>query len=147
PGIALPNITASKSPGAWWSSSIIQNAGLEELSVDSTNATGTTGVELYNAVNVWISGTRHVRTCNCDRAIVALNGSAHVTIQNNYVYGTSGHSQNYGVEVLLGSDNLIQNNIFQHTVVPILLHGATENVVAYNYSINNSYDDGGLPLY
>lgn len=147
PGVYVPNIAGGKSPGAWWSSSTIQNAGVENLSVDSTGAGGTTGIEIFNGINVWVTGTRQVRTCNCDRAIIALNGAAHVTIRNNYVYGTTGHSQNYGVEILLGTDTLIENNIFQHVVTPVLQHGSTGTVLGYNYDINNSYDDGGLPIY
>lgn len=148
PGVYMPNIVSGKSPGAWWPSVTIQNAGIENLSIDSTNSSGSlTGIEFFNAFNSLVSGTRNVRSCTCDRAIMALNGGAHNTIRNNYVYGTSGHSQNYGIEILLASDTLVENNIFQHTVVPVLQHGSTGSVLAYNYSINNSYDDGNLPLY
>jgi hypothetical protein len=76
-----------------------------------------------------------------------MSPAAHVTIQDNYFYGTSGHSQNYGVESYFAGDSLIVNNIFQHVVAPLMVHTNSGSVYAYNYLLNNTYDDGRVPLY
>ena len=46
---------------------------------------------------------------------------------------------NYGIESYGASDNLIQNNILQHVVSPILVQPALGSVYAYNYAINDTY--------
>jgi hypothetical protein len=147
PALYAPNYSSNKTPGAWWPSATIQNVGLENLSVDATNAGGMANVVLFNAMNIWVKGTRQIRSCTCNRSIIWMWQAAHATIQDNYFYGTSGHSQNYGVESYIASDCLVMNNIFHHVVGPMVLHANTGSVYAYNYAINDSYDDGNLPLY
>ena len=147
PGLYAPNWSAGKSPGAWWPSETIQYAGLEDVTVDATNSGGLANVSLYNAMNVWVTGTRQLRTCTCQRNMIWMGPAAHATVQNNYFYGTTGHSQNYGVESFISSDNLVVNNIFHHVVSPMMVHSNTGSVYAYNYAINDTYDDGRLPQY
>jgi hypothetical protein len=147
PGLYAPNWSSSKSPGAWWPDETIQNSGLEDLSVDASASDGMANVSMYNAANVWVTGTRQIRNCACQRSIIQTAPASHVTIQNNYFYGTSGHSQNYGVESYISSDNLVANNIFQHVVSPMMVHSNQGSVYAYNYSINDTYDDDRLPKY
>jgi hypothetical protein len=147
PGLHAPNWSASKNPGAWWPSASIVNAGLEDVSVNATNSGGNTNIGVYNARNVWVKGTRQIRSCSCSRSIIQLHAVARATVQDNYIYGTSGQSQNYGVESYIVSDSLILNNIFQHTVSPMMLHSNQGSVYAYNFVINNTYDDGGSPQY
>lgn len=144
PGVYAPNWSASKTPGAWWPSSIIQNAGIENLSVDATNSGGNANVTIQNAANVWVKGTRQVRSCQCSRSIIQMDPAIHTSIVDNYIYGTQGMSTNYGVESYLSSDNLVQNNVFQHVVVPMMLHSNQGSVYAFNYAINDTYDDGSL---
>jgi hypothetical protein len=147
PGLYAPNWSANKTPGAWWPSVTIQNAGLEDMTVDATNSGGLTNVSMFNAFNVWVTGTRQLRTCACERNMIWMSQSAHVTVQNNYFYGTTGHSQNYGVESYPSADDLVVNNIFHHVVSPMMVHANQGSVYAYNYAINDTYDDGRLPQY
>jgi hypothetical protein len=147
PGLYAPNYASGYSPGAWWPSSSIENSGVEDLSIDATNAGGQANIFMFNARNVWVKGTRQIRSCVCNRSIIWMWQTAHATVQNNYIYGTSGQSQNYGVESYIASDALVVNNIFQHTVGPNVLHSNTGSVYAYNYAINDTYDDGGSPQY
>jgi hypothetical protein len=142
-----PNWDASKSPLVWWPSEFIEYSGLEDLSLDATNAGGNSNIAMYNAANVWVSGTRQLRTCTCNRNIIWMAPATHVTIQNNYFYGTSGQSQNYGVETFPGSDVLVVNNIFQHVVSPMMVHANEGSVYAYNYAVHDPYDDGRSPQY
>ena len=147
PGLYAPNYASAYSPGAWWPVAMIGNAGIENLSVDATNSGGSANVVFYNAANVWVIGTRQIRACTCNRSIIQMWAATHATIQNNYFYGTSGQSQNYGVETYIAADSLVVNNIFQHVVAPLMVHTATGMVYAYNFAINNPYDDGRSPQY
>jgi hypothetical protein len=141
PGLYSPNWRASQSTGAWWPTKTIQNAGLEDLSVDATNSGGQMNVAIYNAMNDWIRGVRLVRTCNCQRSLVQFNMAAHCTVADSYLYGTQGQSVNYGVEAYGASDNLVVNNIFQHVVAPMVVQPSLGSVYAYNYAINDTYAD------
>jgi hypothetical protein len=147
PGLYAPNWSGTKHPGAWWPDTTAQFDGIENLSIDGTNSGGNTNLTLFNAINSWVKGVRLIRTCQCNRSLIQMDPAIHVTIQDNYIYGTSGKSQNYGIESFISQDDLIVNNIFQHTVSPILVHANQGSVYAYNYAINNTYDDGGLPQY
>lgn len=147
PGVYGPNIASGYAPGAWWSSASIDNAGVENLSADATSAAGQVNIAGFNAHNIWVSGVRLIRSCVCNRSMVQMHASSHWTIQNSYIYGTSGQSQNYGVESYITNDALVVNNIFQHVVTPIMTHANQGSVFAYNYIINDTYDDGGSPQY
>ena len=80
PGLYSPNWRASQSPGAWWPTAPIQNAGLEDLSVDATSSGGQMNVAIYNANNDWVRGVRLIRTCSCQRDLVQFNMAAHSTV-------------------------------------------------------------------
>ncbi|HEY1956851.1 MAG TPA: hypothetical protein VGH28_14625 [Polyangiaceae bacterium] len=142
PGLYSPNWRSSQSPGAWWPTTPIQDAGLEDVSVDATNAGGQMNVAIYNAMNDWVRGVRLVRTCSCQRSLIQLGMTAHCTIANDYFYGTQGQSENYGVEAYGGADNLVENNLFQHVVAPVVVQQSLGSVFSYNYAINDTYADG-----
>jgi hypothetical protein len=141
PPLYSPNWRASQSPAVWWASTPLQNAGVEDLSVDATNSNGMTNVSMVNAANDWVKGVRLVRTCQCQRDLVQLMDSSHCTIESNYLYGTQGESVNYGIESYVASDNLIDNNILQHVVAPMMVQPALGSVYAYNFAINDTYYD------
>jgi hypothetical protein len=135
PALYAPNWSATLSPGAWWVRTI-KSAGLEDLSVNHDSASGEiNGISMYGAVNCWVKG---VRSVNSNRNHVQLCASAHNTVTDCYFYGTQhGQTQSYGVEIYLGSDNLVINNIFQRVTAPQMLQLGVGNVVAYNFSIND----------
>jgi hypothetical protein len=97
---------------------------------------------MVNAANDWVKGVRLIRTCQCQRDLVQLEDAAHCTIESNYLFGTQGKSVNYGVESYVATDNLVENNIMQHVVAPMMVQPALGSVFAYNYAINDTYDDG-----
>jgi hypothetical protein len=117
----------------------MQNAGIENLSIDST-AVGTateSGIYFNNAFNCWVSNVRSLRP---NRNHVWLWQSAHNTIQNSYFFGTqNAASQSYGVESFIASDNLVTNNIFQQVTAPMMLGPSMGSVFAYNFSIDDVY--------
>lgn len=139
PGVYGPNYASGKTPGAWWISSYINNSGIEDLSIDSTNNGGNSGINIASATNSWVTRTRNIRSCVCSRDIIVLNTSFHFSVTNNYLFGsTTGGSTTYGIEQLIAGDNLIENNIMQQVNVPVMMGIATGSVVSYNFSVNQA---------
>lgn len=141
PGLYAGNWASGNSPGMWFGalSNQITFSGVENLSIDNT-AAGTnayTAFNFTNAYNCWVTGNRIVNT---DRNHVWLYAAAHITIANNYMFGTqNAASQSYGVESFISSDNLIVNNIFQQITAPIVFGSGVGNAFLYNYGINDLY--------
>jgi len=139
PGLYMPNWGASKSPQAWWATSPALNDGVEDLSMDSTNAgSSAAGVEIFNCLNCWAKGVRIIDT---GRAHVQVQLSARITIRDTYQFLTQNSvSQSYGVECYTGSDLLVENNVFHAVASPLMINGACSgSVFSYNFSINNFY--------
>lgn len=144
PGVYTVNVDSSRTPGAYWPSSTISYAGVENLSLN-TSGVGVKTISFFNSVNCWVKGVRAIR--NLGRAQIQLNEASHCTIQDSYFYGgVIGHSENYCIDMLMASDCLIMNNIAQYEVVPFLISTATGNVFAYNYSIYNAFDGNMSPI-
>ena len=142
PGVYMPNWSASQSPHAWWGSAqgFAFGLGVEDLSVDNTGNTSTNLSDIYLiwAFDCWV---KNVGDLNSNRNHVWLYQTAHSTVRDCYFYGTkNAASQSYGVESYMGSDNLVENNIFQHITGPLMGGGATPGLVeAYNYAIDDYY--------
>lgn len=139
PGLYAPNWSASKTPGAWWSPTI-QNAGIENVSVDHS-ATGSSsggGVVFVAAFNCWIKGVRSISNGSY-RNHIWLFQSGHNTIQDSYFYGAPGASLSYGVESRLATDDLTINNVFQHVTTPLMDGSSAGEVYAYNFIVNDYY--------
>jgi len=137
PGLYGTNWSGSKSPGTWFPTTPISNAGVENLTINNQTATGDNGssINFMNAFNCWVSG---VASLHGGRAHVWVTDGAHITVQNNYFYQTqNSQSQSYGVEIGLASDTLVVNNIFQQVTAPNIGDAEFGNVYAYNYSINH----------
>jgi hypothetical protein len=138
PGLYGSNWSSSKNPYTWWSSSEIQNAGVENLEVNGLN-TGLSdngaNIGIMNGANCWISG---VASLYGSRAHFWIWQGAHNTIQNSYMFKTyNAQSQSYGVEEDLSSDNLVVNNITQQVVAPLMGGSMFGNSFAYNYLIDD----------
>jgi hypothetical protein len=142
PGIYMPNWRLSQSPHAWWGNSngFSSGSGVEDLSVDNTDNNSGNRSNIYV---IWCYGcwVKNIRDLNSDCNHVWLYQSAHCTVRDSYFYGTrNAASQSYGVESYMGSDNLIENNIFQHITGPLMVNGSASGLVeAYNYSIDDYY--------
>lgn len=150
PGLYMPNWSATKTPQMWWATSPSQFVGLENFSIDNTNSgqnatacSGGVGIGIYNSPNSWVTGVRDV---DSTRAHVQILYSPHLSIRNNYFWGTQNRTScSYGVEVFSTSDSLIENNIFQAIASPYMSNGPDAGVVfGYNYSILNLYTAGSL---
>jgi MYXO-CTERM domain-containing protein len=138
PGLYMSNWRPSQSPGAWWGDTVIQNSGIEDLSLDHAGSDEVSGVFFFNAYNCWM---RNVSDLNSNRNHVWLYLTAASTIRDSYFYGTKkAASVSYGVESYMSSDNLVENNIFQRVTAPLMTGGSTEGTVyGYNYAVDDYY--------
>lgn len=137
PGLYGTNWNSGKSPGAWFPTTPISNAGVENLTINNQTGMSDNGstINFMNAFNCWVSG---VASLHGGRAHVWITDGAHITIQNNYFYQTQdAASQSYGVEEDLASDNLVVNNIMQQVTAPLMGGSQFGNTFGYNYMIND----------
>jgi hypothetical protein len=136
PALYADNWVSGKAPGAWWATSPVSGDGVENLSI--TTSSGDRGMEIFNAIDCWVSGTRGI---NAGKSHVEILTSARVTVQNSYFYLTqNGVSQSYGVSPTGSTDLLVQNDIFQYISTPLQINGCIGCVLSYNYAINNYYE-------
>jgi hypothetical protein len=140
PGLQMPNWRASQVPQAWWWGDLAATAymnGVEDLTLDHTNNTGSTGIGFFNAYASWV---KNVKSLNSNRNHVWLWPSARIEIRDSYFYGTrNAASQSYGVESYMASDTLVVNNIFQHITAPLMTGVSSGSVFAYNFLIDMYY--------
>src|SRR5213594_4461557 len=139
PGIRMPNISSAKSPQAWWDNGLpIQNDGIENLTIDNTPnpACCTNGIFILNGYNNWV---KNVRSVNVGQKHVWMYQTTHTTVRDSYFYGSTPTSDHYGTDTFVGTDNLIENNIFQHMGFPMMNEGCIGCVGAYNYAIDDYY--------
>src|SRR3989440_3675580 len=146
PGIYMPNWRASQAPQAWWPTTVLRRAGIENMTIQPVD--GGDGINIQNAMGCWIAGVRAVKGAppggpGGGRNHVWLTMTRGNEIRSNYFYGSGGQSQSYGVEWYPGSDNLVENNIFQHVTSPMLVGTGSGDVLAYNFAIDDLYTPGG----
>lgn len=129
-----PNWSTGSTPQAW-TVTPISNSGVENLSIDnSADTTALYSITLFSSLNSWVKG---VRILNGYISPVAAFISSHFTIQDNYFWETQ-YSDSHAVHLTVTSDGLVQNNIWQQIIVPIVIEGDDAGTVfGYNYSIGN----------
>jgi len=140
PGLYMNNWRASQSPQVWIIPSPITMVGIENMTLDHTGS-GTTvgsGTYFYNCYQCWV---KNIKSLNANRNHVWMFSSARVVVRDSFFYGTqNGAQQSYGIEPYYTSDDLIENNIFDHGTSPIVAGDMTGVVAAYNLSINSVYN-------
>jgi hypothetical protein len=140
PGIYAPNWRSSQNPGAWWSGALpITGVGIENMSLDFTAAPASgAGIMFTNASYSWVRNVRSVNTALHKH--VWEYQSSHITVRDSYFFGGSGTSENYGVDSGCScSDNLTENNIFQHLATATITEGSAGSVFGYNYAADDYY--------
>jgi hypothetical protein len=151
PGLYSPIWSAAYSPHAGWPTHLpVTNDGVENLTLDSTLATdspvtGGTLIFFGWATNCWATGVRTINNASPPyRNNIWTYQSSHLTIQNNYIYGSNGYDLSYGIELaFMTDDSLVANNMLQHTATAEIINTGTGNVFAYNFSVDNYYTANG----
>lgn len=159
PGVIMPTIRSGQSPGAWWgnTSSVLDGAGLENLSVEVTAGSGASIIYMLNCTNCYIKGVRTVRAGTISSGQYRLNNfiqTVNASVVNSYFHGpqASGLVSIYGMATHLVSNSLFQNNIVHMSVNPFVINSPTYgNVFAYNYfdnaGINPSFSQSSFILH
>jgi hypothetical protein len=142
PSLHLDNWVSGRSPQTWTQgvlgSDVNTLDGIENLSVDSTgDSSSSSNIEIGTCYQCWVKGVRSVRTLT--RNHIWIWEGARAEIRDNYIYGSQGTSQAYGIEPFYSGDNLIINNIIQRTTGGITDGNEIGSVIAYNLLIYNYY--------
>lgn len=146
PPVIWPNFTSGKSPQAWYPSNgaARTGVGIENLAIDTPDS-GTAiaqTVTFYNATSSWM---KNVRMTHVGEKAVRIYQATHITIRDSYIFDKQGSdasqegSESYGVDVFMGSLNLIENNIAEHITSPLMCESGVANVYAYNYTRDDFY--------
>jgi hypothetical protein len=113
----------------------MQFSGVENLSVDLSGVGTNMAVAVWGCYGCWVSG---IRITNFGTYGVDIFSSAHVTVQNNYLFNGRG-PDSYGIRTSGASDDLIMNNIFQAIRSPSVFDfWESGSVVAYNFAVNDT---------
>lgn len=137
PGLAMPNWASAKSTGAWWATTVAQQPGIRDLSLDMTSASvQTSPILLANAYQPFVF---QVRTVFGSRNHIGLQYTKNATVMSNYAYSDSQTgTSSYAIEVFDSSDALITNNICQQVVECVVqTGGGTGDVGACNFSVSS----------
>jgi hypothetical protein len=130
----------SQRPQAWFATNTVSTVGLENLSIDTTSATGFTSTIGLSACNkCWVAG---VRSIDSNRSHIRILYDTHNVVRDNYLYkNQSGGSSSYGFEIAGGWDNLLENNITQQVTDsdPSCTGPCAGNVLDYNFDVDNAY--------
>jgi len=148
PGIRMPSwFAAGNAPQMWWNTSLpIQRIGIENMSIDISNALNRFSTNLcLGCYNVWIKGVRFYDTHGDTET--GQNGFYHfypiqsmrVTMQDSYSYGSPPVSNYYVMSCWTSGDELYQNNIRQHLAFGFMAEGCVNWVHGYNFDIDDYY--------
>jgi hypothetical protein len=143
PGLHAPNWSASKSPKAWWNTSLpVTGVGLENLSIDCHGMSMFVGgcITFWNAKYSWAKNIRSNNNGSTNGYHYKVSESYHITIRDSYMYGASSSSGGYGVTFATSScDNLAQNNISNHVTNQNVTETECGSVFGYNFAVDNTY--------
>jgi hypothetical protein len=148
PPLQAPNWRLSQSPLAWWPTHAATGVGVENMSLDISAGSGSrSGIIWENAIGNWVQGIRSVITAPDGARGIHVHHylAAQNIIRSSYFWGYRDTAQeNYAISV--GGGSLLENNIVEQYVVPIIDNGPGSNgfVIAYNY-ITNGVGINGIP--
>jgi hypothetical protein len=141
PPLSMSNWSTGQNMSAWWATSPSNYVGVEDLSLDPTAVGGSqcannTGVNFQNVNNGWVKG---VAVIQGNQSHVNVYNSAHISIVNNYFFGTQyGNVCSYGTQSWGAGTTLVENNIFHGITSPMIRGGAqSDSVYGYNFTANN----------
>jgi len=126
----------------------IEQADVEDLTVENLDSDSYNIIGLENARNCWV---RRCETFNTTRGHIWANFSRHITIAENEVHHSfsyGGGGAGYGIVAgNVATDCLYPDNILHHLRHAMMVkRGANGNVFSYNYSFERSRDPAGSRL-
>ncbi len=131
----------TNSPTVYTLPGMVENAGLENLRLQSTASSGT-GI-VYKNIN--LESCAHSWVINCesdlavDRSNIYLSDCYGCEIRNNYTNDAYNHNSGSDYAVFMefrNSENLVENNIIRLGRHSMIMNGGSGNVWAYNYVVD-----------
>lgn len=120
---------------------MVENAGLENLRVQSTASSGSgivfKNINMESCAHCWVHNVES--DWAVDRSHIYLSDVYGSEISNNYVYEGYNHNAGGNYAIFLeyrASENLIQNNIIRKARHSMVNVGGSGNVWAYNYVLD-----------
>jgi hypothetical protein len=143
PPILAGNWSALSNLQVWIVQPLVQ-AGIENLSLDTTNATAPNyGIEFSYCYHCWVTGVRTVKT---KISAINMNGTTNSVFESNYIFQCTGTQPAcYGIRQQLAGNNLIANNIIHQTTF-INDGSSSGTVLAYNFIVGTSPNAAGNGL-
>jgi hypothetical protein len=135
----MPNWRTSQLPQAWFAATQLSGDGIEDFSIDATNSTSSTTIQMNGCIGCWLEG---IRSIDAGRSHVAMGLGMYDEVRDSYFYlNRSSGSVSYGVELGDQANSKVENNIFQQVTdsTPSCTAACEANVLAYNFDINNQY--------
>jgi len=111
------------------------NNGLENLSIDQTNAPDPPG--FFDCYQCWI---KNIRSMHGGRSHINSHQTFRDEVRDSYFYEAQnpGATESYGIEISIASTAIVvENNIFEQVTAPVLFGVGAGCVIAYNYMTNN----------
>jgi hypothetical protein len=148
PAIYAPNWSSAQSPFVFFSSTLpVTGFGVEDLQLNTQSLGDIQAMlETLWATNSWVKDVSFINsdaTGAAARKHAEISSSAHITIRDSYMFGSSNTSEGYGIDFLWGtSDSLAENNIAHHMASAYITETGIGNVFGYNYAADNFYDNG-----
>jgi hypothetical protein len=146
PGIYAANWQTSHTPQAWWSSSPIQNVGLENFSL-APAAASAGAIWWRNCTGCWARGIRVVGATTTGQqgwGAIYIEMCNHCEVRDSYFYGNA-TADDYVIAADGASDLLVENNITQLPGTSSYYSADCEGcVAAYNFGVNRAYGAGNV---
>jgi hypothetical protein len=134
-------LSYTRVPRVYLLPSMVENAGLEGLRLQSTASSGT-GIE-YKSINLESCSRCWVVNCESDMAVdrshIYLSDCYGCEIRNNYLNDAYNHNSGADYAIFLefrNSENLIENNIVERARHSMIMNGGSGNVFAYNFTVD-----------
>ena len=122
-------------------SSMVENAGLENLRLQPTASSGTgivfKNINLESCAHCWVMNVESDMAV--DRSHIYLSDAYGCEIRNNYLNDGYNHNSGATYAVFLefrNSENLIENNIIRKARHSTVMCGGSGNVFGYNYLLD-----------
>ena len=141
PGLLMPNWNTAQSPQAWTFTPIVGD-GVQDLTISSpdVNTYGPSGSAIYffNCDSCFIQG---VEANDVGRFTFNYRQTIGLEVVDNYIFSnqsgqcTGCNPDPYPIQGTIGTNTLIQNNVFQNVDGGWIINGSeTGSVFAYNFS-------------
>jgi hypothetical protein len=119
----------------YWDGGNLEYAGIENLAIDAQYQDR--AISMTFCTNCWVKG---IEVEHIARGAVSLFYDLHVEVRDSlFRLNKASAPENYGIEVDDTSQSLFENNILDALAAGIIVSWSSSgNVIAYNYSINDS---------